>query len=76
MSCLVGICELSLQELMSQTHVLKSLCLRGTYLVDQALYNFKGSSLEMLDVSNTKVCCHIHEVWHVFLYLYNAYRRF
>ncbi|XP_073222114.1 BTB/POZ domain-containing protein FBL11 isoform X2 [Cicer arietinum] len=51
----IGICELSLQELMSQTHVLKSLCLRGTYLVDQALYNFKGSSLEMLDVSNTKV---------------------
>ncbi|XP_004494153.1 BTB/POZ domain-containing protein FBL11 isoform X1 [Cicer arietinum] len=51
----IGICELSLQELMSQTHVLKSLCLRGTYLVDQALYNFKGSSLEMLDVSNTKI---------------------
>ncbi|XP_039683385.1 BTB/POZ domain-containing protein FBL11 isoform X3 [Medicago truncatula] len=51
----IGISELSLQELMSQTQVLKNLCLRGTYLVDQALFNFKGSSLEMLDVSDTKV---------------------
>ncbi|CAL5194201.1 unnamed protein product [Lathyrus oleraceus] len=51
----IGISELYLQELMSQTQVLKSLCLRGTYLVDQALYNFKGSSLEMLDVSDTKI---------------------
>ncbi|CAI8614818.1 unnamed protein product [Vicia faba] len=51
----IGISELSLQELMSQTQVLKSLCLRGTHLVDQALYNFKGSSLEMLDVSDTKI---------------------
>ncbi|XP_058739076.1 BTB/POZ domain-containing protein FBL11 [Vicia villosa] len=51
----IGISELSLQELMSQTQVLKSLCLSGTYLVDQALYNFKGSSLEMLDVSDTKI---------------------
>ncbi|TKY62017.1 BTB/POZ domain-containing protein FBL11 [Spatholobus suberectus] len=50
-----GVCESSLLELMSQTQVLKSLCLRGTDLVDQALYNFVGSSLEMLDVSNTKV---------------------
>jgi len=60
---------------MSQTQVLKNLCLRGTYLVDQALYNFKGSSLEMLDVSDTKVCCHIREVWHVFIYLYTFNRR-
>ncbi|KEH24132.1 ubiquitin-protein ligase [Medicago truncatula] len=51
----IGISELSLQELMSQTQVLKNLCLRGTYLVDQALFNFKGSSLEMLDVSDTKI---------------------
>ncbi|KAK7244939.1 hypothetical protein RIF29_39768 [Crotalaria pallida] len=50
-----GICESSLLELMSQTQVLKSLCLRGIDLVDQALYNFVGSSLEMLDVSNTKI---------------------
>nr|KYP71091.1 LRR and BTB/POZ domain-containing protein FBL11 [Cajanus cajan] len=50
-----GVCESSLLELMSQTQVLKSLCLRGTDLVDQALYNFVGSSLEMLDVSNTKI---------------------
>lgn len=54
---------------MSQTQVLKSLCLRGTDLADQALYNFLGSSLEMLDVSNTKVCCQIHENWHV-LYVF------
>ncbi|GAU16053.1 hypothetical protein TSUD_339240 [Trifolium subterraneum] len=51
----IGVSELSLQDLMSQTQVLKSLCLRGTHLVDQALYNFKGSSLEMLDVSDTKI---------------------
>ncbi|KAK7337205.1 hypothetical protein VNO77_17768 [Canavalia gladiata] len=50
-----GICESSLLELMSQTQVLRSLCLRETDLVDQALYNFRGSSLEMLDVSNTKI---------------------
>ncbi|RDY08801.1 BTB/POZ domain-containing protein FBL11, partial [Mucuna pruriens] len=50
-----GVCESSLLELMSQTQVLKSLSLRGTDLVDQALYNFVGSSLEMLDVSNTKI---------------------
>ncbi|KAK7396655.1 hypothetical protein VNO78_17811 [Psophocarpus tetragonolobus] len=49
------VCESSLLELLSQTQVLKSLCLRGTDLVDQALYNFVGSSLEMLDVSNTKI---------------------
>ncbi|KAL2345200.1 hypothetical protein Fmac_006485 [Flemingia macrophylla] len=50
-----GVCESSLLDLMSQTQALKSLCLRGTNLVDQALYNFVGSSLEMLDVSNTKI---------------------
>ncbi|XP_045795974.1 BTB/POZ domain-containing protein FBL11 isoform X1 [Trifolium pratense] len=51
----IGVSELSLQDLMSQSQVLKSLCLRGTHLVDRALYNFKGSSLEMLDVSDTKI---------------------
>ncbi|KAH1258753.1 BTB/POZ domain-containing protein FBL11 [Glycine max] len=50
-----GISESSLLELMSQAQVLKSLCLRWTDLVDQALYNFVGSSLEMLDVSDTKI---------------------
>ncbi|XP_027927088.1 BTB/POZ domain-containing protein FBL11 isoform X1 [Vigna unguiculata] len=50
-----GVSKSSLIELMSQTQVLKSLCLRGTDLVDQALYNFVGSSLEMLDISNTKI---------------------
>ncbi|KAF7818760.1 BTB/POZ domain-containing protein FBL11 [Senna tora] len=51
----LGVSELSLLKLMSQMQVLKGLCLRGTNLVDQALYNFPGSSLEMLDVSNTKI---------------------
>ncbi|XP_014495994.1 BTB/POZ domain-containing protein FBL11 isoform X2 [Vigna radiata var. radiata] len=50
-----GVSKSSLMELMSQTQVLKSLCLRGTDLIDQALYNFVGSSLEMLDISNTKI---------------------
>ncbi|XP_061340254.1 BTB/POZ domain-containing protein FBL11 [Gastrolobium bilobum] len=50
-----GICESSILELMSRAQVLKSLCLRGTELFDQALYNFIGSSLEMLDVSNTEI---------------------
>lgn len=56
----VGVSKSSLMELMSQTQVLKSLCLRGTDLIDQALYNFVGSSLEMLDISNTKVCCQFY----------------
>ena len=56
MNCFAGISELSLLKLMSQMQVPKGLCLRGTNLIDQALYNFPGSSLEMLDVSNTKVC--------------------
>ncbi|KAI4348997.1 hypothetical protein L6164_009656 [Bauhinia variegata] len=50
-----GISESSILELMSQTQLLKSLSLRDTDLVDHALYNFSGSSLEMLDVSNTKI---------------------
>ncbi|KAK8473609.1 hypothetical protein PHAVU_001G188000 [Phaseolus vulgaris] len=50
-----GVSKSSLIELMSQTQVLKSLCLRGTDLIDQALYNYVGSSLEMLDISNTKI---------------------
>ncbi|KAK7844396.1 btb/poz domain-containing protein fbl11 [Quercus suber] len=45
----------SLLELLSQTKMLKSLCLRDTQLVDQALHSFSGSSLEMLDISNTMV---------------------
>ncbi|KAK4834351.1 hypothetical protein QYF36_021203 [Acer negundo] len=53
MGCCKGVDETSLLELMSQAKLLKSLSLRGTHLVDDALYNFSGSSLEMLDVSNT-----------------------
>ncbi|KAM7255015.1 hypothetical protein ACFE04_020256 [Oxalis oulophora] len=47
--------ESSLAELMSHMQELKSLCLRDTCLVDNTLYNFQGSSLEMLDISNTMV---------------------
>ncbi|KAK9755348.1 hypothetical protein RND81_01G019000 [Saponaria officinalis] len=50
-----GVCETSLEDLLSKEHKLKSLCLRGTCLVDQALYRFPGSTLEMLDVSNTMI---------------------
>ncbi|KAM7468286.1 hypothetical protein LguiB_015848 [Lonicera macranthoides] len=45
----------SVSELMSQTPLLKSLCLRETELVDSGLYSFFGSSLEKLDISYTKV---------------------
>uniref|UniRef100_A0A2N9IEU6 BACK domain-containing protein n=1 Tax=Fagus sylvatica TaxID=28930 RepID=A0A2N9IEU6_FAGSY len=50
-----GVDETSLLELLSQTQMLKSLCLRDTQLVDQALHCFSGSSLEMLDISDTVV---------------------
>ncbi|XP_055807426.1 BTB/POZ domain-containing protein FBL11 isoform X3 [Solanum dulcamara] len=53
--CCKGINETFLLELISQTHRIRSLCLRGTQLVDNSLYKFSGSSLEMLDVSDTKV---------------------
>lgn len=47
--------EASLLELLSQTQMLKSLCLRDTNLVDSALCSFSGSLLEVLDVSNTMI---------------------
>lgn len=50
-----GVSETSLVEILSHGCMLKSLCLRDTCLGDQALYNFSGSSLEMLDVSNTMI---------------------
>ncbi|KAL5570633.1 hypothetical protein UlMin_027208 [Ulmus minor] len=50
-----GVDETSLLKLMSQTQMLRSLCLSGTHVTDRALYSFAGSSLEMLDVSNTLV---------------------
>ncbi|KAI3707560.1 hypothetical protein L6452_26186 [Arctium lappa] len=49
-----GINVTTFSELMSQACMLKSLCLRETQVVD-GLFNFFGSSLEVLDVSNTKV---------------------
>ncbi|KAL8505061.1 hypothetical protein ACS0TY_016319 [Phlomoides rotata] len=44
-----------LSELMSALDNLRSLCLREIQLVDDALYRLSGASLEMLDVSDTKV---------------------
>lgn len=58
-----GVDEISLLKLLSQTQMLKSLCLRDTHLVDQALHSFSGSSLEMLDVSNTMVSHQIYGTW-------------
>lgn len=45
----------SLSHLMSHTYSLRSLSLRETSLLDDALYAFMGSSLEYVDVSETMV---------------------
>ncbi|XP_042941632.1 BTB/POZ domain-containing protein FBL11 isoform X3 [Carya illinoinensis] len=50
-----GVDETSFRELLSQTQTLTSLCLRDTHLNDEILHCFSGSSLKMLDVSNTMV---------------------
>ncbi|KAF4368234.1 hypothetical protein F8388_022867 [Cannabis sativa] len=50
-----GVDETSLLKLLSETQMLKSLCLRDTHITDRALCSLRGSSLEMLDVSNTMV---------------------
>ncbi|GKV37522.1 hypothetical protein SLEP1_g45547 [Rubroshorea leprosula] len=50
-----GVDQASLLEVISQTQMMKSLCLGDTHLADDALYSFLGSSLEMLDVSNTVI---------------------
>ncbi|KAL5743171.1 hypothetical protein ACOSP7_029903 [Xanthoceras sorbifolium] len=55
MGCCKGVNETSLLGLLSQAKLLRSLSLRDTHLVDDALYNFSGSALEMLDVSNTMI---------------------
>lgn len=60
LSFLSGVEEESLLKIMSQMQKLKTLCLSDTNLDDSALCRFGGSSLEMLDVSNTKVN---HEVY-------------
>ncbi|XP_075510046.1 BTB/POZ domain-containing protein FBL11 isoform X1 [Primulina tabacum] len=52
-----GIDGTILSELMLGAGHLRSLCLREIQLVDDALYRFQGSSLQMLDVSETKVSC-------------------
>ncbi|KAI3695746.1 hypothetical protein L1987_78746 [Smallanthus sonchifolius] len=50
-----GINMTSLSKLMSEAYMLKNICLRDTDVIDDCLFNFCGSSLEVLDVSNTKV---------------------
>ncbi|KAK6152320.1 hypothetical protein DH2020_014955 [Rehmannia glutinosa] len=50
-----GITGKILTELMSGADHLRSLCLREIQIVDDALYRFSGASLEMLDVSDSKV---------------------
>ncbi|WCJ34349.1 BTB/POZ domain-containing protein FBL11 [Euphorbia peplus] len=50
-----GVDEQSLVDLLSKTQTLRRLCLRDTNLVDDALYGFSCSSLEMLDVSQTLI---------------------
>ncbi|KZV26458.1 hypothetical protein F511_35675 [Dorcoceras hygrometricum] len=52
-----GIDGTVLSELLSGAGHLRSLCLREIQLIDDAFYKFQGSSLQMLDVSDTKVSC-------------------
>eukprot|EP00268_Persea_americana_P057433 TRINITY_DN6883_c0_g1_i31.p1 TRINITY_DN6883_c0_g1~~TRINITY_DN6883_c0_g1_i31.p1 ORF type:complete len:497 (+),score=50.29 TRINITY_DN6883_c0_g1_i31:436-1926(+) len=49
----------SLSHLMSHTYSLRSLNLRETSLLDDALYAFMGSSLEYVNVSETMVRLHL-----------------
>eukprot|EP00257_Ricinus_communis_P023709 XP_015583764.1 BTB/POZ domain-containing protein FBL11 isoform X2 [Ricinus communis] len=51
----IGVDTRSLLELISEMRTLTSLCLRDTCLIDDVLYSFSGSSLEILDVSNTMI---------------------
>ncbi|XP_006410814.2 BTB/POZ domain-containing protein FBL11 isoform X2 [Eutrema salsugineum] len=55
MSKCEGISEASLLNLITRTHKMKSLCLRDTHVSDNVLRGFSGSSLEALDISNTKI---------------------
>ncbi|XP_010553377.1 PREDICTED: BTB/POZ domain-containing protein FBL11 isoform X2 [Tarenaya hassleriana] len=55
MSGCKGVNEALLTNLISQTHKLKSLCLKDTEVTDTVLCKFSGCSLEMLDISNTMV---------------------
>lgn len=61
-----GVDETSFRELLSQTQTLTSLCLRDTHLNDEILHCFSGSSLKMLDVSNTMVSNQIYGNWNFF----------
>ncbi|KAJ6831516.1 BTB/POZ domain-containing protein FBL11 isoform X1 [Iris pallida] len=50
-----GIDHKSMSQLMSHTYMLHILRLRDTCVVDDALYEFMGSNLESLDVSETMI---------------------
>ncbi|KAL2933654.1 BTB/POZ domain-containing protein FBL11 [Bienertia sinuspersici] len=50
-----GVSETSIGDILSRVRMIKNLCLRDTLLVDHAVYRFSGSSLEILDVSNTMI---------------------
>ncbi|KAF3440498.1 hypothetical protein FNV43_RR18782 [Rhamnella rubrinervis] len=50
-----GVDETCLLKLLLKAHMLKSLCLGDTCIIDHTLFSFTGSSLEVLDVSNTMV---------------------
>ncbi|CAL9770597.1 unnamed protein product [Musa acuminata subsp. burmannicoides] len=50
-----GIDQNSISQLMCRMYMLKILMLRGTSVTDDALYDFLGSFLESLDVSETMV---------------------
>ncbi|KAK4478720.1 hypothetical protein RD792_014218 [Penstemon davidsonii] len=52
-----GIDGVILSELLSGADYLRSLCLREIQFIDNALCSFSGSSLKILDVSDTKVSC-------------------
>ncbi|KAL1224338.1 BTB/POZ domain-containing protein FBL11 [Cardamine amara subsp. amara] len=55
MSKCEGVDETSLLNLITRTQKMKSLCLRDTKISDSVLYEFCGSSLEALDISNTMI---------------------
>ncbi|KAJ4798429.1 BTB/POZ domain-containing protein FBL11 [Rhynchospora pubera] len=50
-----GIDEFAMSRLLNHMTMIKEVSLRGTALTDEAIFNFTVSSLERLDVSDTKV---------------------
>ncbi|KAJ4748616.1 BTB/POZ domain-containing protein FBL11 [Rhynchospora pubera] len=50
-----GIDEFAMSRLLNHMTMIKEVSLRGTALTDEAIFNFTVSSLERLDISDTKV---------------------